>query len=317
MQRFLLLAVLLAMCTPAAAQLSYFGQNKVQYQTFNWQVLRGAHVDVYHYPEETELARLTLAYAEESFEVLSRRFGHVPAARIPIVVYASHTHFEQTNVLPFVPPEGILGVTEFLKRRVALPFRGNYAEFRHTLRHELVHAFHLSIMTGHFSRQSGAGISRMPLWFTEGLAEFWSAGEDGRDHMVLRELVIRGAMPSLRQLQWASGGAVYPIGGAIHRWLAAEYGAWRVPLLYREYWKYGSFEEALTAVYGTSLDQLDARLQHYFRQRYFPSVDDRAPIGGGCRSAGGSCDQADCLAPPARFHFASDVSHAYLRVHEH
>ena len=278
MRLSLVLGALLAGAWPAVAQISYFGQNKVQYETFDWRVLRGAHVDVYHYPEEDELARLTLAYAEESVEVLSRRFGHVPRARIPVVVYASHTHFEQTNVLPFVPPEGILGVTEFLKRRVALPFRGNYAEFRHTLRHELVHAFHLSIMTDLFSRQSGGAVPRMPLWFTEGLAEFLSGGEDGRDHMVLRELVIRGAMPSLRQLEWASGGAVYPIGGAIHRWLASEFGAWRVPLLYREFWKYQSFEDAIAGVYGLSVDELDTRLQHFFRQRYFPSVEDRGPI---------------------------------------
>src|SRR5256885_11543975 len=47
---------------------------------------------------------------------------------------------------PFVPPEGLLGVTEFLKRRVALPFTGSYSDFRHTIRHELVHVFQLSLV---------------------------------------------------------------------------------------------------------------------------------------------------------------------------
>ena len=41
---------------------------------------------------------------------------------------------------------GLLGVTDFLKRRVALPFRGNFAEFRHTLRHEMVHVFQISLL---------------------------------------------------------------------------------------------------------------------------------------------------------------------------
>ena len=53
--------------------------------------------------------------------------------RIPLIVYASHVDFEQTNILPFTPPEGLLGATDFLKRRVTLPFRGNLAEFRHTI----------------------------------------------------------------------------------------------------------------------------------------------------------------------------------------
>ena len=63
------------------------------------------------------------------------------------IVYASHTDFEQTNILPFTPPEGLLGVTDFLKRRVTLPFRGNFAEFRHTLRHEMVHVFQLELLS--------------------------------------------------------------------------------------------------------------------------------------------------------------------------
>ena len=66
--------------------------------------------------------------------------------RIPLIVYASHTDFEQTNILPFTPPEGLLGATDFLKRRVALPFRGNFAEFRHTMRHEMVHVFQLDLL---------------------------------------------------------------------------------------------------------------------------------------------------------------------------
>src|SRR2546422_5445886 len=131
-------------CT-ATGQFGSFGQNKIQYRVFDWHVLRGPHVDLYHYPEEQELARVALAYAEQSYAVLERRFNHHPRRRVPLIIYASHSDFEQTNVLPFVPPEGLLGVTEFLKRRVALPFTGSYADFRHTLRHELVHVFQLSL----------------------------------------------------------------------------------------------------------------------------------------------------------------------------
>ena len=264
---------------PCTAQLNYFGQNKIQYRDFEWRVLRGEHLDVYHYPEEDEIARLTLAYGEESYAYLERKFGHAPARRIPIIVYASHADFEQTNVLPFVPPEGILGVTEFLKRRVALPFRGHYAEFRHTLRHELVHAFHLSVMTETFTRHARTRAPHLPLWFTEGLAEFWSAGEDSRDEMILRELTISGIMPSLEELTYLSSGLAYPLGGIIHRWLAAEYGDWRIQLFYRDLWRHDSFASAIAATYGVSLAVLGERFAHWMRQRYFPAVDTRRPLG--------------------------------------
>src|SRR2546430_17212419 len=93
----------LLVARPAAAQFGYFGQNKIQYRGFDWHVLRGEHVDLYYYPEEQELARVALTYAEESYGVLERRFTHHPHRRIPLIIYASHSDFEQTNVLPFVP----------------------------------------------------------------------------------------------------------------------------------------------------------------------------------------------------------------------
>lgn len=262
----------------ASAQVDYFGQNKIQYRDFEWRVLRSAHVDLYYYPEADELARVALGYAEESFAYLEQKFGHTPPARIPLIIYASHTDFEQTNILPFVPPEGLLGVTEFLKRRVTLPFTGNYADFRHTLRHELVHAFQLSILTETYERHPRQSHPPLPLWWTEGLAEFWSAGEDGRDEMILRDLTIAGRLPPLEPLTYATGGLVYPLGGALHRWLADRFGEWRVQVMYREVWKYRTFDEAVLAVYGVSLERLSSEYLFAFRQRYYPAVVTRRPL---------------------------------------
>src|SRR5258706_14199315 len=159
-----------------AAQYGSFGQNKIQYRRLDWRVLRGEHVDLYYYPEEEELGRVALAYAEASYDSLERRFNHAVTRRIPLIVYASHSDFEQTNILPFIPPEGLLGVTEFLKRRVAMPFRGSYSEFRHTLRHELVHVFQLSLTTEVYNRYPRLRQAGLPLWWTDRRAGAFSAG---------------------------------------------------------------------------------------------------------------------------------------------
>ena len=221
---------------------------------------------------------MALAYAEESFKLLERKFGYTPARRVPLIVYASHADFEQTNLLPYVPYEGLLGVTEFLRRRVALPFNGNYAEFRHTLRHELVHFFQLSILSQVWRTHPRQLRPDIPLWWTEGLAELWSGGEDTRDQMVLRDLVLGGRLPTLAELAWEGSTVVYPLGGAIHRWLAATFGEWRVQQLYRDIWKYDSFGSALAGVFGRSMNDLNADLQLYLKRRYYPSTADRRPL---------------------------------------
>jgi WD40 repeat protein len=274
----LLLVLAAALPRGAAAQFGYFGQNKVQYRRFDWRVLRSEHVDLYYYPEEEELGRVALAYAEESYGVLERRFLHAVRRRIPLIIYASHTDFEQTNILPFVPPEGLLGVTEFMKRRVTLPFTGSYTDFRHTLRHELVHVFQLSLAAEVFTRYPRIHHADLPLWYTEGLAEYFSAGEDSRDEMILRDITIDGQLPSLKDLTYAYGGIVYPMGGIIHRFLAETYGEWRVPELYRQLWKYPSFDEAMASVYGRSLAQLSEEWQFWMRRRYFPVVAQATPL---------------------------------------
>jgi len=271
-------ALLILLARSAPAQFGYFGQNKIQYRGFDWHVLRGEHVDLYYYPEEQELARVALTYAEESYGALERRFNHHPHRRIPLIIYASHSDFEQTNVLPFVPPEGLLGVTEFLKQRVALPFTGSYFDFRHTLRHELVHVFQLSLTNQAFARYPRVRHVDPPLWWTEGLAEYFSAGEDSRDEMILRDLTVSGRLPALRELTYASGGIVYPLGGAIHHFLASTYGEWRIDEVYRDVWKYGAFEDEVHAVYGRTLEQLSDEWQYWMRQRYYPAVVAAEPL---------------------------------------
>ena len=272
-----MLAALVA-AAPIPAQYVSFGQNKIQYRDFDWHVLSGRHVDVYYYPAEERIARLALAAAEDSYDALSTRFLHEIRRRIPLIVYASHTDWEQTNVIPFVPPEGVLGVTEFMKRRVTLPFRGSYAEFRHTLRHEMVHVFHLSLLTEQFELYPRARRAYVPLWWSEGLAEYWSSPQDARDEMVVRDLTLHGRLPTIAQLGYTHSPIVYPLGGELHRFLAGRYGEWRIRAVYGSLSKYAGFEEVVRAVYGRSVAQLTEEWHYALRQRFFPEVAGRRPL---------------------------------------
>ena len=48
-QAWIALALTLAVASPASAQ--YFGQNKVQYKSFDFEVLKTQHFDIYFYAE--------------------------------------------------------------------------------------------------------------------------------------------------------------------------------------------------------------------------------------------------------------------------
>ena len=137
-------------CTPAEAQ--YFGRNKVHYEKFEFQVLTTPHFDIYYYPEEAEMVEDAARMAERWYERFARLFQHEFEESKPIVFYADHADFQQTNTLQGFIGEGTGGVTESLKNRVILPMTGSYQDSDHVLGHELVHAFQYNMA------QSGRGI---------------------------------------------------------------------------------------------------------------------------------------------------------------
>src|SRR5512134_3485502 len=141
-------AVLAALFLAFPAQAQYFGKNKVHYTSFKWNVIETEHFHVYYYEGENRAAADAARMAERSYSRLSHILRHEFTKPIPLVLYASHSQFQQTNILPDLIDEGTGGVTEFLKQRVFLPFTGSYAELEHVLSHELVHAFQVDILFG-------------------------------------------------------------------------------------------------------------------------------------------------------------------------
>ena len=271
-------ACVFAVAGPLAAQYVPFGKNKVQYTPFKWHVLSGPHVDVYYYPEEEELAKLALSYAEESYDSLTALFRHRPFRRVPMIIYSSHSHFEQTNVTAGFLPEGVAGFTEYLKKRIALPFNGSYFDFRHTLRHELVHFFQISKLSRIYDQFPRFRTPYIPLWWSEGLAERWSSEQDTEDEMYVRDLVLNGNLPTLPQLTYMYGFIAYPLGGKIHQYLGERFGYGRVADLYENIWRFSGFEEAFAVTYGITLEQLDAEWRYSLDREYYPDYEDRKPV---------------------------------------
>src|SRR6185437_7134129 len=156
------------LAAPAAAQ--YFGQNKVQYRSFNFQSIQTEPFDIYYYPDERGGALDAARMAERAYARLSRILHHNFQSRKPIILYASQSDFQQTNIVD-ASGEGLGGVTEFFKHRMLLPFTGSYAELEHVIGHEMVHQFQYDVIS---RGRIGAGMqtyihANLPLWFIEGM----------------------------------------------------------------------------------------------------------------------------------------------------
>ena len=135
-RRPVILLALLAFCglsTPVAAQ--YFGQNKVQYRSFDFKILRTDHFDIYFYESERPGIEVAARMAERWRVRLERLLKHELRGRQPLVLYGSHTDFEQTNVIGGAIGEGTGGVTEPIRRRIVLPLAGPLGDTDHVIGH--------------------------------------------------------------------------------------------------------------------------------------------------------------------------------------
>lgn len=180
----------LAIGHPAAAQ--YFGQNKVQYEKLNFKVLKTQHFDIYFYDEEKDAAEIASRLAERWYARLSEVLHHDLTGRQPLVLFTSHAHFAQTNVVEGQIDESTGGVTEGLARRIALPLGATLADTDHVIGHELTHAFQYDIL--------GANTSA-PLSFIEGMAEYLSLGPVSvQTAMWLRDAALAGDFPAIKDL---------------------------------------------------------------------------------------------------------------------
>ena len=253
-------ALALIACLPALASAQYFGRNKVQYRTFDFQVLKTQHFDIYYYPEENEAAHIVSRMAERWYSRFQRFFDHQLRGRQAVILYAAPAHFRQTNVIEGLIGEGTGGVTEALKRRIVLPIGGSLADTEHVLGHELVHAFQFDLTGDDPKANPGAapGILAYPLWFVEGMAEYLSIGPvDAQTAMWLRDAALREKLPSIRDLDDPRY-FPYRWGHAFWAYVGAKYGDRAVASLIRSAANPRFDLAGLARQLGTDADTLDA-----------------------------------------------------------
>jgi Tol biopolymer transport system component len=268
------LAVLVTLLTlPAQAQ--YFGQNKVQWENFEFKTLRTEHFDIYYYETEADVVHDIGRMAERWYTRLSRSFNH-SFGRKPIVLYANSADFHQTTTTGGPLGEGTGGFTDAFMNRVVLPLTGDYSENDHVLGHEIVHVFQYDIAAAASRNQRRFNLNQLPLWLVEGMAEYFSKGRvDPLTAMWIRDATINDRLPTLRDLSRDPRYFPYRYGQALMAYIGARFGDDAVIRYFRAAGVVG-VEEAFERAVGLNAKQLFADWQESARELYNPVTQARA-----------------------------------------
>ena len=271
-------AALAALLLPEDAAGQYFGRNKVQYDAFDFRVMKTPHFDIHYYPEAAVAIEDAARMSERWYERLARTFQHEFERPKPVILYADHPDFQQTNTLSGFISEGTGGVTESLKNRVIMPLAGTYYDTDHVLGHELVHAFQYNIAQ---SRSGGGlrGMAQLPLWVVEGMAEYLSVGrEDPLTGMWLRDALLRDDVPTLEQMTRERRFFPYRFGQAFWTYVGGTYGDEAVTELYRRSLQVG-WENAIVSVLGKTQDTVSMEWHRAIESEYRPLMAGRSAPG--------------------------------------
>jgi hypothetical protein len=255
----------------------YFGKNKVKYDNFNWRIYKSPHFEIYYYPEfEQHLGRLA-SYAESGYQKISTALKHEIAFPIPLILYKTHSEFEETNLTPGFVPEGALAFTEPSRDRMVVPIDEPPDRLQGLITHELTHVFEFELVPRNALLQRG-----VPLWVDEGLADYMRGLWDPLDIMMVREAAVTERVPKISRVEFEplTGREAYNFGHAAFEFIEARYGkegirqflyTWRKNVIA------GNLDDIFHQAFRIKPEEFDEAYDKWLKERFKPYRDKQRP----------------------------------------
>jgi hypothetical protein len=278
-----LVVLLLAAAPPARAQfVPYYGKNKVAYDSFAWRVYKSPHFEVYYYPEfEQHLGRV-VSYAESSYQKVSGDLKHELHFAIPLILYKTHSEFEETNLFPDIVPEGVLAFSEPVRGRMVVPIDEPPDRLQGLLTHELTHVFAFDLIPRSLVQRS------IPLWLDEGLAEYERGMWDSLDLMSIRDAAVTEQVPKISRFEeyggYSNPRVVYNLGHAAFEFIEARFGKEGIRQFIYTFRKNivgGGMEDIYMQAFRMKPDEFDEQFEKWLKERFKPFRDKQRPTDYG------------------------------------
>lgn len=302
-----ILTVFLLLGAAIQVQAQYFGQNRMRYQTLNFNVYESPHFRLHYYLENDSMVRWFAKEAEVWYELHQQVFRDTFIRKNPIILYSNHPEFQQTTTIQGEIGVGTGGVTEAFKTRVVMPIMQINQQTRHVLGHELVHAFQYRVLMEDSDSTRLENIGNVPLWMVEGMAEYFSIGKkDAYTAMWIRDTYLSNSLPSLRDMtENMNRYNPYRFGQAFWSYIGATYGDTVIMPLFMNTAMYG-YENAVRRVFGYDAQTLSNLWRNSIQNAYrnIPIDTAKRPVGRSIISrynSGGRMNVSPAISPDGQY----------------
>ena len=259
----------------------YFGKNNIHYDKFEWHVYTTDHFEIYYYPDlERHLERVA-GYAESAYQQVSADLKHDLSFKIPLIIFKTHSEFEQENVAPGEAQEGVGAFAEPERNRMLLPIDDPPDMLYGLITHELTHIFQFDIIPQSLIRRS------VPLWVNEGGADYERAIWDPLDLMMVRDAAVADIVPKMSELEGYGNTnnprLIYNLGHAVYEFIEARWGKEGVRQFMFSLRKsvIGGGEDAYEEAFKMKKEEFDQAFDKYLKDRFKPFRDKERPADYG------------------------------------
>jgi hypothetical protein len=282
------LLLLSALAGSAAAQtpyVPYFGKNNIHYDLFKWHIYTTDHFEIYYYPEIEQHLERVAGYAESAYQQISADLHHDLSFKVQMILFKTHSEFEQQNVIPGAAQEGVGAFAEPFRQRMVLPLDDPPDRLYGLVVHELTHQFEFDMIPQSLIRQT------VPLWVNEGLADYERGAWTPLDLMMVRDAAVADVVPKMSQLQGYGDGnsprLIYNLGHALFEFIEAKWGkegirgfifALRKSVI-------GGGEDAYEEAFRMKPAEFDQAFDRYLKDRFRPFRDKERPADYGMNLA--------------------------------
>ncbi len=245
---------------------------------------RSGGIRLYFYQGERDTAERAAASIVKTYQMLSEKFRFVPHRTVPYFLYDSYVEFLQTNL--FAVQEGVLGVTSSRGLEMSLPYFGDHRFFEEVSTHEFAHQFTFQkvAQVATAAKTEDDPLERFPLWFLEGLAEYYAHdGLDAESEALIRDLMLDpdpGAGYTFTDFFSDDYGFIttYKLGQVRCTFLQETYGKWFIQKVLEESHLMAqvegrkqtlNFKQLLTKLSGDPPERIHERFTTWIKERSY------------------------------------------------
>lgn len=276
----LLVAGFARVATAQTSMVPYFGKNNIHYDKFEWHIYTTDHFEIYYYPEIKPHLERVAGYAESAYQQVSADLKHDLSFKVQLILFKTHSEFEQQNVAPGAADEGVGAFAEPIRQRMVMPLDDPPDLLYGLIVHELTHQFEFDIIPQGLVRRSA------PLWVNEGLSDYERGLWSPIDLMTVRDAAVADIVPKMSELEGYAGNnprLIYNLGHAVFEFIEAKFGKEGIRQFLFSLRKsvIGGGEDAYEEALKMKKDEFDQAFERYLKDRFKPFRDKERPADYG------------------------------------